>query len=193
MNRSFFPGVGEHGGVEQPQVREPLPLVARHLAESDAFPCTDLVVAERKDEALRPRVHRPERDLVVVVLPEHGSSWKYASVSCIQPMSHLRSKPSPPSLASPVTRGHAVDSSAIASASGKSVRIPGSEIAQERDRVEVLAPAEAVRDPLALLSRVVEVEHRRDRIEADAVHVVATQPPRGTRREESSAPRAARS
>ena len=37
----------------------------------------------------------------------------YCSVSCIQPMFHLKPKPSPPDDVGAVTPGHDVDSSAI--------------------------------------------------------------------------------
>ena len=55
---------------------------------------------------------------------------------------------------------------------------------QERDRVEVLAPAELVGDPFARASRVVEVQHRRDRVYADPVDVVLAQPEQGVRDQE---------
>ena len=50
------------------------------------------------------------------------------------------------------------------------------ELADEVDRLEVLAAAEAVRNPLAVVARVVEVEHRRDGVDAQAVGVVLLQP-----------------
>src|SRR4051812_28807025 len=40
------------------------------------------------------------------------------------------------------------------------------------NRVQVLPPAEAIRDPFSRLARVVEVEHRGHRIHAQPVHVV---------------------
>ena len=55
---------------------------------------------------------------------------------------------------------------------------------QERHRVEVLAAAELVRDPLALVARVVEVQHRRDRIDPDPVDVVLAQPEQRARDQE---------
>ena len=55
---------------------------------------------------------------------------------------------------------------------------------QERDRVEVLAAAELVRDPLARAARVVEVQHRRDRVDPDAVGVVLAQPEQRVRDQE---------
>src|SRR5689334_5277255 len=48
--------------------------------------------------------------------------------------------------------------------------------AQELDRVEILVPAELVRNPLALLARIVEVEHRGDRVHPQPVDVIPLEP-----------------
>ena len=58
------------------------------------------------------------------------------------------------------------------------------ELLEERDRVEVLAAAELVRDPLALAARVVEVQHRGDRVDPDPVDVVLAQPEQRVRDQE---------
>ena len=50
------------------------------------------------------------------------------------------------------------------------------ELAQELDRLEVLAPAVVVGNPLAGLAAVVEVQHRRHGVHAQAVDVVAVHP-----------------
>src|SRR3954462_3628822 len=47
-----------------------------------------------------------------------GSFWKYVSVSCIQPMFHLKPKPSPPRYVGRDTPGHAGDSSAAGVTAG---------------------------------------------------------------------------
>ena len=60
----------------------------------------------------------------------------------------------------------------------------GVDAPQERDRVEVFAPALAVRDPAALRPAVVEVEHRGDRIDAQRVDAVAIEPEQGVREQE---------
>ena len=52
----------------------------------------------------------------------------------------------------------------------------GVDLLQERDRVEVLPPAERVGRPLAFLARVVEVEHRRDRVDPEPVDVELLEP-----------------
>ena len=58
------------------------------------------------------------------------------------------------------------------------------QVAQEGDGFDVLAAAEAVGHPLAGLSRVVEVEHRRDRVDAQAVEVELLDPEQRARDEE---------
>ena len=58
------------------------------------------------------------------------------------------------------------------------------ELAQEIDRLEVLAAAESIRHPLAVVARVVEIEHRGDGIHAQAVGVVLLQPEERVREQE---------
>ena len=58
------------------------------------------------------------------------------------------------------------------------------ELAQELDRVEVLATAVPVRHPFTGLAAVVEVQHRRDRIHAQAVDVIPVDPVQRVRYEE---------
>ena len=48
--------------------------------------------------------------------------------------------------------------------------------AQEGDRLQVLAPAMDIRQPLAFLARIVAVQHRRHRVDAQAVHPLALDP-----------------
>jgi len=60
------------------------------------------------------------------------------------------------------------------------------ELAQELDRGEVLATPVDVRHPLAVLATVVEVEHRRHRVHAQAVDVVALEPRHRGRLEEAA-------
>ena len=60
-------GVRPHPAEHGAEVREALPWIAGHLAEQRSLEVHDLVVGEREDEALRPRVHEPERHLVMRV------------------------------------------------------------------------------------------------------------------------------
>jgi hypothetical protein len=55
----------------------------------------------------------------------------------------------------------------------------------EVDRLEVLAPAVAVRNPLAGFAAVVAVEHRGDRIDAQAIDVEGLDPVERARQQEA--------
>ena len=67
------------------------------------------------------------------------------------------------------------------------------QLTHKLDRFEILAAAEPVRNPLPFLSRVVEIQHRRDRIDAKPVDVVLVQPEQRIREAESYGPRCGRS
>ena len=57
----------------------------------------DFVVAEGQDEVLVEGIDQAEGDLVLVVAAVDRVLFACTpSVSCIQPMFHLRSKPNPP-------------------------------------------------------------------------------------------------
>ncbi len=57
---------------------------------------------------------------------------------------------------------------------------------QEIDRLQVLAAAVAVGNPLALPAGIVEVEHRGDRVDPQAVEVVAVEPGQGVGDQEAA-------
>ena len=60
--------------------------------------------------------------------------------------------PRPPADVGAVTPGHAVDSSAIINDVGELLADDRVRLAQEADRLEVLTPAELVRDPPACVA-----------------------------------------
>src|SRR6266536_4983093 len=47
---------------------------------------------------------------------------------------------------------------------------------QERNRFEILAPTKFVRHPFTFFAAVIEIEHRRDRIDAQSVEMKFAQP-----------------
>ena len=89
---------GEHPLVAQqrPQVREPLPVIARHPAQQRAFAVHDLIVGERQDEVLVMVIEHREGEFVLMILAMNRVVAEVRSVSCIQPMFHLNENPSPP-------------------------------------------------------------------------------------------------
>ncbi|MEZ5295176.1 MAG: hypothetical protein R2697_02545 [Ilumatobacteraceae bacterium] len=118
------------------------------IFDSSARAVDHLVVAERQHVVLAAHVHRPEGDLAVMPRPMHRVALHMLQRDVV--IAHVRPKPSPPTRVRRLTLGHAVDSSAWVTTSGYSAVVNGLvQLAQEPDRLEVLAPAELVRDPLA--------------------------------------------
>ena len=136
----------------------------------------DLVVRERQHEVLAERVHEAERDLVEVVTAVQRVALEEAQrvvhpahvplVAEAQPAVLHRQRDAGP-------RGRLLGERRDPRHLAVHRRV---EALQERDRFEVLAAAVAVGDPLAFLARVVAVEDRRDRVDAQAVDVELAQP-----------------
>ena len=99
-------------------------------------------------------------------------------------MFHLKWKPSPPRCTGRVTPGNDVDSSAMVTHARKVVADGPVELLQEIDRFEILAAAVSIRRPLAVLARVVEIDHRGDRVHAQAVDVILLDPEQRIRDQE---------
>ncbi len=184
LEQQLLAGVRPHPAVERPQVGEALPPVARHLAQQRALEVHDLVVAERQHEVLAPRVDQAEREVVVVPRAVHG---RLAEV--LERVVHPAHVPllaeaqaavvDRPRHAAPRRRllGDGEDAGDVAVQ--HRVHLP-----QEVDGLEVLPPAVAVGDPLALLAGVVEVEHRGHGVDPQAVDVHLLQPVAGAGDEE---------
>ena len=99
MKSSFLPGCAHMQARKARRFASFCQSSPGHLPEQRALAVHDLVVRERQHEVLAVGVEqRPKVSFVVVVgagAPGRGRST--ASVSCIQPMFHLKPKPSPPS------------------------------------------------------------------------------------------------
>ena len=154
----------------------------------------DLVVRERQHELLAVGVHQRERDLVVVPLAVdrillgvvehvvHPAHVPLVGETEAAEMHRPRSRPATTSILprSPATPGCAAPTTRI-------------QLLQELDRLEVLAAAELVRHPLARLARVIEIQHRRDRVHPQTVDVELLDPVERVRSAGTTAPRAGRS
>ena len=91
-------------------------------------------------------------------------------------MFHLKPKPSPPRLVGRETPGKAVEFLGDGDRAGKPSVNQLVGAPEEGDRLAVLLAAVGVREPLALAARIVEVEHRGDRVDPQAVDVEAVDP-----------------
>jgi hypothetical protein len=170
---------------EQPEVRELLPRVAGHLLDERALPVHDLVVGERVHEVLAVLVEHRERDLLLMV-PAMDRIARQVAERVVHPAHVPLEREAEPA------RGHRLRD---ARPGRRLLRDRDArrllhahrlvQLAEEEDRLEVLAAAVRVREPLARLAAVVEVEHRRHGVDAEPVDVELAQPVERVRDEEA--------
>ena len=97
-------------------------------------------------------------------------------MSFIHPMFHLKPNPRPPELVGCETPGQDVDSSAtIVTSREEAIEALICRL-QEAHRVAVLVTAFGVRQPFAGPSRIIEIKHGSDRIDAQAIDMEAVEP-----------------
>ena len=168
--------MAEHEAVIGAQIGKALPVVARHAAEDRALAVHDFVVRQRQDEIFRKRVVQAEQDVAVMMLamdriladvvqrvvhPAHVPFVAEAEPAIFDRPRHLR------------PGGRFFRRRGGLRKAGEHF---GVEAAQELDRFEVFAAAMLVRNPAAGGPAVVEIEHRGDGIDAQAVDAVALEP-----------------
>ena len=174
--QELLAGMAEHETVIGAQVCKPLPLVARHAAEDRAFAVHDFVMRQRQNEILRKRVMQAEQDVAVMVLPVHR-----ILADIFQRVVHPAHVPFEAE-AEPAILDRLRDlrpCGGFLRGRGSFRKMPEQfdvEAAQEFDGFEVFPAAVPVRNPLAGGPAVVEVEHRGDGIDAQAVDAVAIEP-----------------
>ena len=173
-----------HVAVQRAQRRVFLPHVARHLVEHRPLAVDDLVVREREDEVLGEGVEHRERHFVVMPAAMHG-----VLLDVLEHVVHPSHVPfvGEPEAAEIHRPAHAAERRRFLRRGDRAREIAvgqAVQLLQEADRVEVLAAAESVRDPLAFPARVVQIQHRRDRVDAQAVDVVLLEPEERVRQQE---------
>ncbi len=182
--------VRPHPAVEGAEVGELLPAVAGHLGEQGALAVDHLVVREGEHEVLAERVVQPEGEVVVVVAPVHRVLGEVAE-GVVHP-AHVPLEAEPEAAA--VDRaGHARPGGGLLG-DRQHTGVVGVDLdvdlAQQRHRLEVLAAAVHVGEPLAGLARVVEVEHRGHGVDAQPVEVELVEPVAGVGEQEAADPAA---
>src|SRR5215204_3261432 len=168
--------MGVHEAVVGAKVGELLPIVTGHLVYQGALAVYYLVVREGQDEVLVEGVDEGERDLVVVVLAVDGILG-HVLQAVVHP-AHV------PLVTEPQTthRGRAADHGPgcrFLREGGGAWVLTEDELVralQECYGLQVLVAAVHVREPLALLPGVVEVEHRGDGVDPQPVYVILGDP-----------------
>ena len=136
----------------------------------------DLVVRQRQHEVLAERVQHAERQVGVVELAVHRLPLEVIERVVHPAHVPLHAKAEAPDV------GRTRDEGPRRRFLGDRLSVwllfenLDVESPQEIDRLQVLPAAELVRDPLALLARVIEIEHRGDRVHPEPVGVIAVEP-----------------
>ncbi len=175
MNSSFLPGCAVMNARNQRKLARCLPLVARHLREQRTLAVHDFVVRDRQHELLGPRIHEREGDQRVVEPAVHGIERDVAQRVVHPAHVPLEVKAEP----AEVRRLCHARKRRRLLGEGHGTRVIATDrrvqLAQEIDGFEIFATAEAVRNPLARVAAVIEIQHR-----GDCIHSQARR--RGTRR-----------
>ena len=168
-----------HPTQEHPEVGCLLPVVARHLVQQRSLAMHHLVVAQDQDEMLMVGIEHREGDLPLMILPVDRRARDVAQGVVHPPHVPLEAESEPPLVDrlgdTRPGRGLLRDrhDPGMARVAG---RVEGLE---ELDRLEILASAETVRNPLPGIAGIIEVEHRGDRIHPQAVDVILVEPEEG--------------
>ena len=163
--------VHAHERVERAQRGGLLPGVARRLLHQRAFAVHDLVVRERQHEVLVERVEHRERQVLVLPAPEDRILADVGQDVVHPAHVPLEREAQPADPRRPADGGKRRRFLGDRHRAGKVLMRDVVELAEKVDRVEVLAAAVPVGHPLARLARIVEVQHGRDGIHAQAVDV----------------------
>ena len=175
-------GVGHLIGIEYSEIREFVVVISRHLPDQRAFSVHDLVVAQRQDEVLGKRICHRERQRVVVALavqrverhiPEHVVHPAHVPLEQEAEAAHVIG-----------LRDQREGRRFLRDHHDRRIDAEGGavQLAQEIDRLEIFLAAEAV--GLVVPPVIVEIEHRRHGVHADAVNVEALEPVAGVRDQE---------
>ena len=136
----------------------------------------DLVVRQRQHEVLAERVQHAERQVGVVELAVHRLPLEVIKRVVHPAHVPLHAKAEAPDVGRTRDEGPRRRFLGDRLSVGLLFENLDVESPQEIDRLQVLPAPELVRDPLALLARVIEIEHRGDRVHPEPVGVIAVEP-----------------
>ena len=144
----------------------------------------DLVVRERQHEVLGEGVQHREGEQVVLPPAVDGSSWTYCEHVVHPAHVPLVGEPEPAEMRRPAHAGHAVDSSAAVIVPGCSPWVSVLSRCRNSIASRFSRPPNWFGNPLPCRARVVQVEHRRHGVHAQAVDVILLEPEERVRQQE---------
>ena len=181
MKSSFLPGCPPSDRRASGEWRT-LPHVAWHLVEHRALAVNNFVVRERQDEVLREGIQHGEGQQIVLPASIHRIFFGVLEDVVHPPHVPLVRETEPAQMdrtADAGKRGRLLSGGDRARVSAVGQRVQPLE---KIDRLEIFAATDRFGSHLALRTRVVEIQHRRDR-HAQAIHVIFVEPEQGVRQE----------
>ncbi len=144
------------------------------------------VVGEGKNEVLVERIQHSEREVVLVMRPVHRIAREVLQ-GVVHP-AHVPLEPEAEAAEVGGARDPGPGGGLLGNRERSRVAPVGRpvEVAQELDGLEMFVPAVVVGEPLTVLARVVEIQHRSDCIDANPVEVVLVEPEHGARDQEAA-------
>ena len=164
-------------GIEYTKIVEFVVVIAGHFPDQRTFSVDHLVVAQRQDKVLRKCVGHGERQRVVVTLAVQGVQ-RHILQHIVHP-AHVPLKEEPEPAVVIRLRNERERRRLLGNHHDRRFRLErrGVELPQKVDCLQVLPPAEAVR--LVVRAVIVQIQHRRHRVDPDAVGVELRDPVAG--------------
>ena len=174
--QQLLAGHRPHEGEVTAQVGELLPAIPRHLAEQGAFAVHHFVVRDGQNEIFRKRVKEAEGQKIMMIAAMNGV-LAHVAQGVVHP-AHVPFVAEPESTQIRGAGDHRPGRGFFRHGHHPFMMTVDQFIhaLDEIDSLKVLAAAEHVRDPLAFLATVVEIEHRGDGIDPQPVDVELLHP-----------------
>ena len=165
--------------IEQTEIGELLPEVARHFVEERVFAVNDFVVGKGENEIFAEGIDQRKSDFVVFVLTIDGISGKIFQ-GIVHP-AHIPFKAEAEAAEISGARNAGPGGGFFGNGENAGKPFVGDRVhgLEELDSVEIFATSEAIGNPFAGFAGVVEVKHGSDGVHAEAVNVVLVEPEKG--------------
>ena len=169
-------GVADLISHEQPVAGEFLVVISEHLAEQRTLAMHHLVVRHGQNIVLAKRIHHRESEPLVLVFSVNRVGFDIVE-GVVRPAHVPLEVKTEPAVRNRLCHhrpsGRLLGYHEHIRKFGEQCRV---QLLEKRDRFEVLVAAVAVRNPLARLSVIIEIQHRRDRVDTQSVDMELAQP-----------------
>src|SRR4029077_15353407 len=174
--QQFLAWMAKHEAVIGAQVGKLLPAITRHPAQQRAFSVHNLVMAQRQDEIFTEGIEQTERDVAVMPAPKQWIVLHVAQRVVHPPHVPFIAEAKAADICRPRHAGPGRRLLRNRRRPGMLAEAELVQSAQEGRRLEILITAVDIGNPFARLAAVIEIEHRRNRIDVQSAEMELLQP-----------------